>query len=484
MSKKPNIIFLFNDHQAYYRHGWDEGPKPARPNFDRVGREGITFDHAYTCSGFCVPARASVVTGLYPHNHGLLTNAHEIPFKEGCGPYFPYLKEEGYRCCYYGKWHTAPGTASDYGCEGFSCPSYGNPYQSTEYKEYCKKRGLPEAKFYVEHSFWPDVVPEKAEYTCKRVNWSNEHASGLLLTPEDTHEAYFLANMVSDKLEELAEKDEPFALKADFWGPHQPYFPSRRFADMYDPESIPEYGSFRDDLTGKPFHWRNERNKPLQDGHNHLVIPNPLAWDEWQEVLARCYAHITMVDDAAGRILDTLDRLGLSENTFVIWTTDHGDGIAAHGGHFDKSNYMSEEIYRIPMTIRWPEVIAPGQTSNALVSNLDVAPTILDAAGTRFKGEVDGDSLLPVCRGDKNFSRSELVCEAYGHKEDIISRMIVTDRYKYIATQDKMHELYDLKADPYELCNQINNPSFSNILKDLRIRLRSWQEKTGDKERV
>jgi len=481
--QRPNIIFLLNDHQAYYRRGWDSGPKPQRPHFDRLASEGVNFTHAYTACPLCMPARRTMLTGVFPHNHRLLQN-NETAKPSSHELYLDTLAEEGYRNFYFGKWHSGPGCAYDHHCEGFSYTSYGNPYLTPEYAAYIKERGLPHAEHRVERVFrrWQGEPLKEGELYTARARWLSEHASGITVTPKETHEAFFLANRACDTLRELAGSEQPFHLRVDFWGPHQPYFPTQEFVDLYNPEDIPVYGNFNDELTNKPEVYRREGNDPLHKDHA-LIIPSPLPWSEWQKVISRCYANITMVDAAGGMILDALDELGLAENTFVVWTTDHGDALACHGGHFDKSSYMPEEMMRVPMATRWPAKIGPGQTSEELVSLIDVAPTILDVAGTQFNNPVDGTSLVPLCTGDTEW-RDDLMSETHGHTESIEGRMLVTGRFKYVATRDQMHELYDLDADPYELNNLINDPAHVAVLDEMRQRLRTWQARTGDKEEV
>jgi len=481
---RPNIVFLLNDHQLYYRHGWDAGPRPQRPHFDRLASGGVEFTRAYTACPLCMPARRTMLTGVFPHNHRLLQNdetqvpsAHEV--------YLDVLARAGYRNYYFGKWHAGPGDAHDHGCEGFSYTSYNNPYTKPEYKAYLEERGLPPAGHLIERVFaqWRKRKPMRVGevYRCEDV-WCNEHASGLTVTPKETHEAFFLANLACDALRQAAHDGGPFALRVDFWGPHQPYFPTKEFADLYDPATIPEYGNFGDDLAKKPDVYRREWNQPMSD-NGRIILPSALEWSEWQKVLARCYAHVTMVDAAGGLILDALDELGLAEDTFVIWTTDHGDALACHGGHFDKASYMPEEMMRVPMAVRWPGRIERGQRSEQLVSLIDVAPTILDVAGTPSDGAVDGLSLLPICTGDAEW-RDDLMGETHGHGEDVEGRMLVTDRYRYVATRGQMHELYDLEKDPYELTNLIEDAAHTDTLADLRRRLRAWQEMTHDGEEV
>lgn len=482
MSDRPNIVYVLNDHQAYYRHGWDAGPQIRRPSFDRLAGEGITFNRAYTACPLCGPARRTMLTGLYPHTHGEICNDKNHPYDREV--YLDTLAAAGYRNIYYGKWHAGPGTALDHNCEGFNYPSYNNPYTKPEYARYLADRGLPEPEIMIERAFWHTDRVFPGKLYKQDGAWCNEHASGIMTTPADTHEAFFLANLACDKLRELAGdgSHRPFALRVDFWAPHQPYFPTQEYADLYDPTEIPEYPSFRDDLSTKPAIYRYETNAPLCDAEKRLIHPNPLPWSEWQKTIALSYAQTTLVDDAGGRILDALDELGLAGNTLVIWTTDHGDSLACHGGHFDKDSYMPEEMVRVPMALRMPGRVPPGQRSEALVSNIDVGPTMLDAAGLSFASEVHGRSILPLAAGEADNWRDDLMCETHGHCQRHIGRLVVTDRYKYVANKGDMDELYDLSADPYEMTNLVDDPALSDVLADMRTRLAAWQAKTGDAE--
>jgi arylsulfatase A-like enzyme len=483
VSARPNIVFLLNDHQAHYRHGWDGGPEVRRPSFDRLAAGGVEFSRAYAACPLCGPARRTMLTGLFPHAHGEIKNDTNHPYDREV--YLDALAAAGYRNYYYGKWHAGPGTAFDHHCEGFCYPSYNNPYTKSEFEAYLEQKGLPVPEIMIERSFWDDeTIREGALYRQERA-WCNEHASGIMTTPKETHEAFFLADLACGKLRELAASgdDGPWSVRVDFWGPHQPYFPTQEFADTYDAGEIPEYGSFRDDLNDKPDVYRTDYNKAISRDRK-LIQPSPLPWSEWQKVLARCYAQITMMDEAAGRVLDAIDELGLAEDTLVIWTTDHGDALACHGGHFDKASYMPEEMLRVPFAMRLPGRIAPGQQLDALVSNLDVAPTILDAAGLAFSRDVHGRSLIPLSAGEATDRREDLMCETYGHGENIVGRIMLTGRFKYVATGGQTNELYDLDNDPFELANLVGDPAHAGTLADMRSRLAAWQEATGDDERV
>ncbi|MFH1926670.1 MAG: sulfatase-like hydrolase/transferase [Chloroflexota bacterium] len=482
MTDKPNIVFLVNDHQLYYRHGWDGGLQPQRPYFQRLAFEGVSFANAYTPCPLCMPARRTLLTGVFPHKHRILDN-DETRTPADYQVYLSRLREAGYRNYYYGKWHAGPDTALDHDCEGYCYTGYGNPYLTQEYEDFLERRGLPWAEHLIERSLWPEDLQPGQLYRCEMEGRCDEHIAGITLTPKETHETFFLANLVCDKLREIAGESRPFSLRVDFWGPHFPYFPTREYANLYDPRSIPEYGNFRDDLSDKPRVYRTENNFPLYDDNEQIIVPSALPWSEWQKVIARCYAHITMVDAAGGIILDALDELGLTDSTAVIWTTDHGDALGCHGGHFDKRSYMPQEVLRIPMAVRWPGHIQAPQVSDRLVSLIDIAPTILDMAGTSFEHQPGGRSLVPLLAGTASDWRSDLMCETHGHNEaGIVGRAVVTDRYKYVATRGQMHELYDLVRDPYELNNLIDDEAYKGVESNLRERLLAWQEMTRDDE--
>jgi arylsulfatase A-like enzyme len=488
MPSKPNILWIVTDHQAYYQHSKAEGARPQTPNFDRLASQGISFDRSYAAVPLCGPARRTLLTGLFPHNHGNYYNYTDAPYDHEV--YLSTLAAEGYRNFYFGKWHAGPGTALDFDCEGFSDTDYGNPYITPRYKEYLKKHGLPQAEHFVEHAFWNETFQEMfpdlkagATYRCDKA-WCGEHAVGLTLTPKETHESFFLANLACEALEELAKipGDQPFHLRVDFWGPHQPHFPTKEFADLYNPDEITEYGSFRDTLENKPDFYFQDNNRPLADEQNRLIIPSPLPWEAWQKIVARAYAHITMVDAAAGLIVAKLDELGFAENTLVIWTADHGDALASHGGRFDKGSYMTEEVLRVPLAIRYPPEINAGQRTDKLVSSMDLPPTILAAAGTAFQEEVDGRSLLPLCYDPATLWRTDLMTETFGHGygKHYIGRAILTERFKYVTFKGQISELYDLEKDPYELDNLIEEGEFKPVLAEMKKRLQIWQRVSHD----
>ena len=498
MSRRPNIVYILNDHQGFYGHDRKGSQGPKRPCFEKFAAEGAEFTNTYCVSPMCGPARRSMLTGLYPHTHGQVHNENDPEYKHEV--YLDNLAAGGYKNYYFGKWHAGPGCAYDHHCEGLSETGYGNPYNTQEYDDYLKRRGLPRAQHRIERVFTQDdydkkhYFPKLEEgklYQCEDF-WCGEHAVGVTVTPKETHEAFFLANLACEQLEKLAgqkggEDDRPFTLRVDFWGPHQPFFPTQEFLDWYKPEDIKEYPSFRNDLHDKPYTLKMEANRPLGDGEN-IIYPNPLPWEDWQQILAHCYAHGSLLDAAGGLVVDKIKELGLDEDTLIIWSTDHGDAIACQGGHFDKDSHMAQEVMRIPLAMQWKDVIEPGIRCSELVFTCDIPATMADVSMCAFKNPIDGKSLIPLTRTGQEGEdarkswRKELMCETYGHGYGvtIMARMVTDGRWKYVCTDHGLDELYDLKNDPYELKNLALIKEYGARREEMRDMLRRQQELTGD----
>lgn len=493
--KKPNVIFILNDHQAFYRRGWDGGVKPLRPHFEKFANEGIEFTNAYCATPLCAPVRRTMLNGQFAHKHKNYFNTSAAPYEEET--YLQRLHQEGYKNYYFGKWHAGAKnatTAENQHCEGFSSDGYGNPYISKEYKEYLKRYNLPEAQHLIKWHCCSDRLFDEGHFPTIKVgelykcdsSWCGEHAMGITVTPKETHESFFLANLVCEQLEKIVKsgQEEPFNIRLDFWGPHQPFFPTQEFYDLYDPKKIEMYGNFDDDLKNRADVHRTEDNRFIGDDNQKIIYPNPVDWNTWQDILAHAYAHITMCDAAAGKVLDKIKELGLDENTMIVWATDHGDALASHGGHFDKCSYMSQEVMRIPLAMKWTGQIKPNLKSNELVSNIDIPITIMDAVGLKFNQEVHGESLLPLAYEIETQWRDDLMCETAGHGyvERINGRMIVSGKHKLVKFEGQIDELYDLEKDPYELNNLAQDIQYQTIKEDLLHRLRQWQQKTNDQD--
>ena len=483
MGEKANILLIITDHHAFYRHNRPGEYEYVWSCFEEFSSQGVCFSRAYSVHPLCSPARASMMTGMYPSKHGLIWNTERLShdnltdFRQGQPLYSHYLSQAGYRNAYVGKWHCGHERLPvDYGIEGWSLPDYGKIYMSEAYKTYAEHRGFGDARAYIEHNLnRPDW--EGQTLTLHDPSpWRFMNGSGILAGPPAAHEEQFVAHLAVEKLRELAKTDQPWSLVASFWGPHQPYFPSEKFASVVDPEKIPEYPSFRDDLAGRPL-----RHLMHRDFH-HTGAKEWRDWSIWQEVLASCYAQGLQIDFAVNEILCELDNLRITDNTLVIWCADHGDAVASHGGLWDKASTFTEEVARIPLAIRWPAKFAGDHIADQLVSNMDVTATMLEAAGIAVPKTMDSRSLLPLCEKNMDIDwPDELICEHNGHGgESILQRIIIHDQFKYVAALYDGDEMYDLTKDPYELNNLIDKPEYKDIKSGLRQRIISHIERTND----
>ncbi len=196
--------------------------------------------------------------------------------------------------------------------------------------------------------------------------------------------------------------------------------------------------------------------------------------------MARYYGFVTQIDAQIGRVLTALDELGLAESTAVLISTDHGEHAGAHGGVHDKEMLMYQETYHIPFMLRLPGQTAPRRVAQP-VSNIDLVPTLLDIAGIAPARDLDGLSLLPLLRGEPQPERAaDVLCMFNGHHILYQSRMVTDGALKYIFNPTDRDELYDLRADPWELVNRIDDPAYAVELATMRARLGDHLARAGD----
>ncbi len=481
--RKPNIVFILEDHQAFYGHG----DQALRSNFKKFAAEGVEFTQNFSVSPMCGPARRSFLTGLYPHTHGQIHNENDPWYVHDV--YLDNLHEAGYVNYYYGKWHAGPGCAYDHFCDGFNQQGYGNPYNTPEYRRYCEQRGLPRATHRITRAFVhngmttykgfskmvPGALYQSTEY------FSGEHAIGITVTPEDTHMDFFVANLACDRLEELAKnKDErPFCLNVHFWGPHQPFFPTQKYLDMYNEDEIKIHPSNKDDLHDKPEVLKLEATLPMGD-HGRVRV-GALSDKEWREILHYAYAQQTMLDYAGGKVIDKIRELGLDDNTVIIWTTDHGDALCCHGGHFDKDSHLAMEVLRTPLAMNWKGHVASGQIYDGYTFTCDVPCTFMDAAREKFSNTVDGKSLLKLLNGEEP-KRDAIMVETYGHGYGVtrLGRGIISESWKYDCYENDIDDLYNLKEDPWEMRNLAQLSEYADKRIEMRTLLRREQTAHND----
>lgn len=466
MSKKkdlPNILLIMTDQQRYDILSACGGGTCKTPALEKLAEEGVNFSNAYSVCSLCSPARASIFTGRFPHNHGMWNNCdmffvtkEELPSSEVL--LNKYLEDIGYNCGYVGKWHIdAKKSALDHGFEGYSLPGYGKRFISDDYLDYLKSKGLTEPEF-------------KAT-----VNVENKAIAGYLDGETEATVEYFQAEKTIELMNKYSQMQKPFFLTLQFWGPHEVSMPTKEFAEMYPPENIKLWENYYDDLKDKPIQYRRHRDE-LECWYYGASKLGP---EKWKEVTSMYYAYNTLIDSQVMRVLNEIDRLGIGSDLVIIYTTDHGSYSGARGGIFDKGVAMFEDIYHIPFIVRWPGVIKPGK-STQLISNMDVFSTVLDIAGIKPENNIDSRSLVPILKNPNAPWPEDLMCENHGVYYLHSQRMIRWKNFKYIFTPYDTDELYDLENDPNEMKNLINDKKLKDVKRELQSRMLKWGRNSND----
>jgi len=460
MPEAPNnVLILMVDQQRYDACGCYGSRICQTPTLNRLAEEGMRFTHAYTSVPLCSPTRATFWTGRWSNHHGILINTHwKNPPSEAMGrlddgiPILPEIfKEAGYRTAYFGKWHVGPD--SEMARRGFDRVA-----TVSEFREYLKRSGT---RIEVR-----DLVTR--DYIIKGYPFA-----GITSAEDEDFLEVWLCRRAEEWLRASAGADQPFFCCVSTPGPHPGYIVPAGYAARYDPAQIPLWPSYEDNLADKPAVHRLFRDVITQSG--------TLTPDEWRTCIARYYAFITLIDEEFGRLVDLLDDLGVAENTIVMFVSDHGDLIGSHR-LWDKGPMIYEDQIHIPLVLRWPGVIPAGQACDAMVSLIDVMPTLVEAAGLSLPQPVDGRSLMPFLRGETVADWPDDVYVQYsGEGISLYSiRAVRSRRYKYVYYPFDLDELYDEEADPWEMHNLANEPEAAPILAEMRARMAHWMEQVGD----
>ena len=445
----PNIVLFVTDQQRRDTIGAYGSTICKTPTADRITAEGITFDRAYTPTGLCSPARSSLMSGVYPHAHKVLTNVALHPVRESLPSsqdrFARALTAADYRLGYVGKWHVSDTeTPLDFGFHDYVGLSDYMAWRQAQ------PGGVPEG-------MW-----NYRTQTCARDPG-----------PVETSRPAWLCDRAIELIEKYAEGDDPFFVRVDFHGPHFPNVVPEPYFSMYPPKDIPPWPNFGDDLADKPAVQRIKQRHWQTDG---------MTWADWQPLVSAYLGEVSLIDAQAGRVLDRLRDASLLDDTLVIWTTDHGDTCGSHG-ICNKDYTMYQEIYRVPLLMRLPGVIAPNRRDSHFVHHfLDLCATIVDLVGGDAAG-LHGRSLLPILNGeDVDGWPTEAYCQFHGSHMGLYSmRMLCDDRYSYIYHANDIDEFYDLEADPHELANLAEAPgAAAGALEAKRRRMVEWMAATED----
>ncbi|MGP4006008.1 sulfatase-like hydrolase/transferase [Streptomyces sp. 4N124] len=457
-----NVLFLMTDQHRVDTLGCYGNPHINTPHLDRLAATGTRFDRFYTPTAICAPARASLLTGQAPFRHRLLANyernvGYLEDLREDAFTYPAALAERDHQLGLIGKWHVGTHrSAASYGFDGPDLPGWHNPVDHPDYLAYLEERNLP-----------PYRITEPVRGTTPNGNPGNLLAARLQQPVEATFEHY-LATRAIEQLEKYAADGRPFFLATHFFGPHLPYLLPDAYYDLYDPELVELPPSIAETFEGKP---------PVQRNYSAHWAFDTMPLEATRKLIAVYWGYVTLIDAQIGRILTRLDELGLTDDTSVFFTADHGEFTGAHRLH-DKGPAMYEDIYRIPGIIRVPG--QPPQVRQEFVTLTDCTATILDLAGCDTSPATDSRSLLPLVRGEHPQWPAELLAEFHGHHFPYPQRMLRDDRYKLVVNPESVNELYDLRADPHELVNRYDRPELADVRRRLMRRLYDLLRERGD----
>ena len=473
MAKQPNVVVLMSDQQRLDTvscYGLNEICRT--PHIDALAARGVRFDSAFTPTAICSPARASFYTGLYPHKHGVTANG--LCLREGVRGLNHYMDKVGYRCGYAGKWHVDEQTGpTGYGFAGQDFMGYAFPGSDLlpGLQFGAKPRGHnPYADYLKERGFDP---PPTVSHRFVGTNPSNQAQEMFALHegPVESCIEYFVAEEAIRVLDEVATDEEPFFLWANFWGPHSPSLVPEPYFSMYDPKAIPEHPGYAETFEKKPY-----RQQLIEK----LWGLGDYGWEGFQEIAARYFGHCTLIDDMVGRVVAHLERLGVLDDTIIVYTADHGDCLGAHK-LIEKGEFMYDEIYRIPLVIAHPDCEAPGTACDEFVYLHEIMLSSLDAAGLEVPADLDGQSFLPAMEG-RPFAngREEVYCVFDRHFTVANQRMVRTRTHQFTFNSGDPGELYDLQRDPYQLDNVYGDPAYEAVRQDLMGRMDRYMEELGD----
>jgi len=485
---KPNLLFIMTDQQR-----WDTlsiaGNKILKtPNLDKLAREGAYFEKTYTQCAVCGPARSSMLTGHTVAKTKVITNKQAYVSEDtGIMPMKTYdeiLSQNGYECEYYGKWHAPIFRARLYNnpvtMAGIHKTELGPGLKET-YMQYLNPlypdRELKEGEFkdtLTERPYRPYPLDKRFDLKKKgknsdiRVGQSDIH--GVTQIPAKYHMPAFEAGEALHALEKL--KDKPFSITCSFHHPHPPYLATEEYIKFYPADKMVPPANISDDMADSPY--INMKKRTRKDYSDPTKI---------QHFIAEYYALVKEVDDQIGMLLDKLDEYGLTDNTMVVFVSDHGEMLGDHGmkGKF----CFYEASSHVPMMIRFPGRIKPGTKVKAPVSNMDLFATVLDYMNMPDHPS-DGSSLRGLIEGKAN-EDTYVVTEWLSDLKGKPSHMVLKDGWKLMLPDDSAKKvrkaLYNLNNDPHELKNLVASKAGSKKyvakVAELEACFQNWMKRTS-----
>ena len=465
--KTPNLLLIWTDEQrpdtlSVYGNG-----QTRTPHLDRLASQSTVFEHCFCCSPVCTPSRGSILTGLWPHQHG--TRQNNVPLNGQAKTIAEHVPD-GTHCSYLGKWHLGDEIFAQHGfhtwmsIEDDYIRHYGvdrDRQARSDYHQYLKRTGFPCDK---ETEFGPV--------------YSRDYAASL---GEPHTKAGWLGRQAAEEIHTRAADGAPWVMSVNFLEPHMPFFGPLNH--HYDPESLnvtPVLNRVPSPpLPGSYIMHTEEHAESGYDGQDVTTESG------WRRLLANYYGLVEMVDNAIGTILRALEQSGQAENTIVVFTSDHGEMMGSH--HMLGKEVFYRQSVEVPLLIH-----VPGQTEQRRItenfSHIDLLPTVLDLLGHDVPVELSGTSQAHAVMGGVLPETDVFLywdgrsgVDATFLKGQTWRGIVTPDGWKYAVSPDEeCGLLFNLTEDPWEERNRFLDPDLSGLRDDLQARLDQWMQAQGD----
>lgn len=446
-------------------------PQVRTPHLDRLAENGIFFENAYCASPVSSPARASWLTGLYPHAHGQLINYRIRPdligrkgasMRPECITLGDAFRKGGYRCGIVGPWHLGNDQHPQHGFEEF-WNTYG--YQGSGNRDrlidYFKKEGVK--------NLYQKNIPEITSDI-------NLMSYGVCHDPRQQRTTWTIDRGI-EFFEQARGDDQPQFLFLSIKDPHPIIIAPPEIVSTYPPEEIELPDTWGDPLEGKPANQQREKGR----------LPQDIDPDKFRRMVAHYFALITHIDDQVGRLTRYLAETEKLDNTLIAFISDHGEMLGQHG--FTSKRVLYEGSVKVPCILSWPAALKTPRRVQTPLAGVDLMPTLLDLAGIPLEGQVDGRSLAADLlqatepKVQPIFSEistwQALQCSS-DNEEELAAQIMVRDGpWKYIWNRFDSDELYNLDRDPQEMQNLTPDPDQKNRITALCDLIHQMIQKTG-----
>ena len=470
---RPNIVVILTDQQRADTLGCYGNRVARTPHLDALAHSGVRFDRAYCATPLCTPSRASILSGAYPHRHGLVDLWSEIP-DERYGPIpgwrqpppeeLPwmgeYFRDAGYETAYVGKWH---------------CLSGGD---RRGFEDYLVRIGAYDTDDDGQNDWLQHVLAQGYAMPGGKLVGHDHRAKDLNYGVSVYREPDFPASYIFRKAADFLrrEHERPFILFVSENSPHPPFAPPAPYDRLVDPDDIVLPDNVRNYASPKRFIELRGHPRSFRSYREASEAQLRSAW-------AHYLGMVSHVDDLVGELLQALDDGGVRDDTLIVFSSDHGEMLGSHRVQ-DKGAFMYEEVMRVPLLVNWPGEVAPA-VYDAPVSQVSLLPTLLEIAGIPTRAPFDMPSLATSFLGREPPAERPVYGEYnrfFGQEYPV--RMVVDGSWKYVHYFGPEAELFDLAADPGERENLAGSPAHQGELLRMRQLLESWMAASGDRYRV